>query len=227
METRLNIGCGMTPTPGWRNYDNSPSVRISRSSLFTKLLKGAGLLEGQQRDYIAFCRKHDIRWANAVRSIPEPADSVGVIYSSHMLEHLDRDEAKAFLANAMRALRPGGFIRLALPDLRHHIDDYLSTGDGDRFIANIHVCRPRARGFKAQIRSLLVGERHHLWMYDSASLIRLLEEAGFEDARRRPPGQTGISDPGPLNLREREGESVYVEARKPSALTAIPERAAA
>ena len=30
MPVRLNIGCGMAPTPGWLNYDNSPSVWLAR-----------------------------------------------------------------------------------------------------------------------------------------------------------------------------------------------------
>lgn len=29
-----------------------------------------------------------------------------------------------------------------------------------------------------------------------------------------PPGETTVLKPGPLNLREREEESVYVEARR-------------
>ena len=28
--TRVNVGCGMTPTRGWRNFDNSPSLKLAR-----------------------------------------------------------------------------------------------------------------------------------------------------------------------------------------------------
>jgi hypothetical protein len=44
-------------------------------------------------------------------------------------------------------------------------------------------------------------------------LIRLLEAHGFCGAKELPPGETAIPDAGPLNLRERETESIYVEAR--------------
>ena len=27
---KINIGCGDTPTKGWRNYDNSWSVRLAK-----------------------------------------------------------------------------------------------------------------------------------------------------------------------------------------------------
>ena len=49
-------------------------------------------------------------------------------------------------------------------------------------------------------------------MYDAASLVRAVEQAGFRDASAVPPGTTRIFEPGALDLREREGESVFVEA---------------
>jgi hypothetical protein len=56
-------------------------------------------------------------------------------------------------------------------------------------------------------------------MYAASSLIRLLERHGFGDARELPAGQTTIPDPGPLDLREREEESVYVEAEAAKGVT--------
>ena len=52
-------------------------------------------------------------------------------------------------------------------------------------------------------------------MYDGASLSRLMSEAGFADLKVLEAGRTSIPDPGDLNLREREAESVYVEGPKP------------
>jgi hypothetical protein len=51
-------------------------------------------------------------------------------------------------------------------------------------------------------------------MYDAASLIRLLERHGFLGAKKLPPGETTIADPGALNLPEWGDESVYVEAKR-------------
>jgi hypothetical protein len=42
-----------------------------------------------------------------------------------------------------------------------------------------------------------------------------MSEAGFADMKVLEAGRTSIADPGDLNLREREAESVYVEGRKP------------
>jgi len=64
-------------------------------------------------------------------------------------------------------------------------------------------------------RALLVGDRHHAWMYDGRSLSRLLADHGFLGPGVLAPGETTIADPGALDLCERADESVYVEARKP------------
>jgi hypothetical protein len=63
-----------------------------------------------------------------------------------MLEHLDRHEARLFLAEAMRVLRPGGVLRLAVPDIRQLVQNYMTTGDADEFVASTLMCVPLPRG---------------------------------------------------------------------------------
>ena len=113
---RLNIGCGMSPTPGWRNLDNSLSVRLSKYVGSSVLLK-MKLIDTPSLRYIEFCKLHNIKWANASKRIPADSGEVEVIYSSHMLEHMDRFEAALFLREAHRVLRPGGIIRIVVPDI--------------------------------------------------------------------------------------------------------------
>jgi hypothetical protein len=132
-----------------------------------------------------------------------------------MIEHLDRAEACAFLAEVMRVLQPGGVIRLAAPDLSLLVRAYLGDRDADCFVSGIHMGLDRPRGLRAWARWTLVGPRHHLWMYDGESLAKMLSEAGFEHAAVVPPGSTLIPEPGQLDLQERAAESVYVEALKP------------
>lgn len=73
---------------------------------------------------------------------------------------------------------------------------------------------PRERGRQRLIQRL-VGFRGHRWMYDATSVMRLLESSGFADVGVVGPGETNIPDVGELDLREREEESIYAEARKP------------
>lgn len=173
------------------------------------------VLGHQSADLVTLAQRGDIRFANAIARIPCPAGTASAVYSSHMIEHLDRAEARAFLAEVMRVLRPGGVVRLAAPDLSRLVRNYVSTGDADEFVASTHMGLARPAGLRAWANWMLVGPRHHLWMYDGDSLLRLLGEAGFKDAAVMPPGSTRISGPGQLDLRERADESVYAEAVRP------------
>ena len=122
--------------------------------------------------------------------------------------------AVAFLKEAKRVLRSGGIIRLVVPDLRKLVDKYVESEDADTFLEDAYLAPPKARTLLGRLRSFLIGERHHHWMYDGPSLCRLLEANGFAHASVLPPGETRIPAPGPLDLRERASESVFVEAEK-------------
>lgn len=208
---RCNIGCGQTPTAGWRNFDNSASVRLARIPVLPWILCQSGMLAAGQYAFIQFARSQSLEYADAVKGLPFARGTVDVIYSSHMFEHLDRDEASAFLDEAMRVLRPGGILRLVVPDIAKHIDEYSESKDADAFLASTHLARPRPKSVGERLRMLFVGTRHHQWMYDGSSLSKLLSSKGFRNVRILPPGETSISDPGSLDLRERADESVYVE----------------
>ncbi len=212
---KVNVGCGQSPTQGWTNIDNSFSLRLAAWPTLVKLAASAGLLARQQLDFIEFARRSNIAWADAATALPFPDDSVDAMYSSHMLEHLDRNEAVSFLASAKRALRPGGVIRLVVPDLRLLIDSYLRTGSADHFVESTLLAASKPQTPVQRLSSMVVGGRHHHWMYDAASLCELLTRAGFAEAAMVPAGTTRIPDPGELDLRERESESLYVEAIKP------------
>lgn len=168
-----------------------------------------------QYDFIEFCRTAGIEHANAARRLPLASRSVDVVYACHMLEHLDRADAAAFLAEARRVLTSGGVLRIAVPDLERMIAGYSRTRDADAFVAQSMLGRARARSVRERLSLTFAGDPGHKWMYDARSLVRLLTEAGFVDAAPRRAGETTIPDPGPLDLRERESETLYVEARRP------------
>jgi SAM-dependent methyltransferase len=212
---RVNIGCGATPTEGWINLDNSVAVRAARRPVLLHGLRLAGVLSGESLDLAAAARAENIQWADAVQRIPLPGGSAEAIYSAHMIEHLDRDEARRFLAEVRRVLRPAGIVRLAAPDLRLLVDEYMRSDDADEFMARTYLAQSRPAGVAGRVRSAVVGPRHHLWMYDGKSLTGLLRQAGFDQVTVLEPGETTIANPGCLDLKERAEESVYVEAVNP------------
>ncbi|HWD20738.1 MAG TPA: methyltransferase domain-containing protein [Verrucomicrobiae bacterium] len=65
---------------------------------------------------------HDLR-----RPLPFADAVFAAVYSSHVLEHFSRPDATAFMAECHRVLRPGGVVRVAVPDLEMIARLYLQT----------------------------------------------------------------------------------------------------
>ncbi len=59
------------------------------------------------------------------RGLPLPDGSCDVVYSSHVIEHFDRDGARRFLAECRRVLKPRGIVRVVAPDLEGIARAYL------------------------------------------------------------------------------------------------------
>jgi SAM-dependent methyltransferase len=209
---RANVGCGATPTPGWVNLDNSPTVRLASIPVVGAIVSNLPI--GAQR--LRFLREalvKGVRWATATR-LPFQTASMEVVYSSHMLEHLAREDAQLFLVEAHRVLRPGGVLRIVVPDLKKLVAQYVESGDADGLIDGMLMAPPPRGTFESRLRLGLFGHRGHAWMYDEGSLVATLRKVGFQDVRAVPPGESRIAEPGALNLAERALESLYVEATR-------------
>ena len=65
-------------------------------------------------------RFHDLR-----TPLPFPGNYADAIYCSHFLEHLDVKKADKFLSECLRCLKPGGVLRVVVPDFERMAKDYL------------------------------------------------------------------------------------------------------
>lgn len=65
---------------------------------------------------------HDLR-----AGIPFPDEEFEVVYLSHLLEHIPRSSVAPFLRECCRVLKPGGTIRIAVPDLEQIARAYLQA----------------------------------------------------------------------------------------------------
>jgi len=59
------------------------------------------------------------------KGIPFPNDRFDALYHSHLLEHFTREDGKFFLRECFRVLRPGGVLRVVVPDLEQIVRSYL------------------------------------------------------------------------------------------------------
>lgn len=80
---------------------------------------------------------------NLLSGIPFPDNSFDLVYHSHVLEHFSKEDGKRLIEECCRVLRPGGIIRIAIPNLEEIAKNYLKylelsdqNPDNSEFSAN-------------------------------------------------------------------------------------------
>jgi SAM-dependent methyltransferase len=68
--------------------------------------------------------QHDLR-----RPLPFQDASFDAVYHSHVLEHLTPDDGERLLQECVRVLRPGGILRIVVPDLEAIARAYIAAVD--------------------------------------------------------------------------------------------------
>lgn len=63
--------------------------------------------------------------ANLLEGFPFPDARFAVVYHSQVLEHFPKDRALPFIRECHRVLRPGGLLRVVVPDLGDIVREYL------------------------------------------------------------------------------------------------------
>jgi SAM-dependent methyltransferase len=79
-------------------------------------------------DYVSF--SPFVRQANLLETLLFDSNSISLVYSSHFLEHIPFNQVPSFLKECYRVLKPGGVIRLVLPDFEEMCREYLTQLDG-------------------------------------------------------------------------------------------------
>jgi predicted SAM-dependent methyltransferase len=98
-------------------------------------------------------------------------NSVELIYSSHMLEHLNYEDAKSALKLWYSKLIDGGILRLAVPDFEAICKRYIYTGNINELLHSI--CGSQKHDFD-----------YHYNVFDETRLRNLLLEAGFKSVSK-------------------------------------------
>lgn len=142
------------------------------------------------------------------------------IFSEHTLEHLSYAEVAKVLAECRRILKPGGTIRVIVPDLSIFVEHYVSNDETWFRDWECEVLKPRGRSMisKMEALSFVTQEYGHRSAWDFATMERFLASAGFTEIRRCAfrEGRDAhlIQD---KDTRDRTMVSLYAEARKPGA----------
>lgn len=62
---------------------------------------------------------------NLLKGIPFRNNQFDVIYHSQVLEHFPKEKAPSFVGECFRVLKPGGIMRVVVPDLENIVNEYL------------------------------------------------------------------------------------------------------
>jgi len=155
--------------------------------------------------------------ADLRRGLPLEQDSVDYAVSVHALPELSYPELVPALCELRRVLKPGGVLRLVLPDFDRTIDAY-RNGDGAFF--KVPADELRSAGGRFVAHALWFGYTRSLFTLDFTA--ELLTKAGFERVCRCAHRQTASPFGRIVELDNRPEESLYLEASKPRPAPARP-----
>ena len=144
-----------------------------------------------------------------LEGLPLDDASIDYIVSIHALPELTYPQLEPALVELRRVLRPGGVLRLSLPDLERAIRAYLDRDAGYFLIPDDDV---RSLGGKLIVQLTWYGYSRSMYTFDF--IEELLYRAGFSRVVRSAYRQTTSNRAGITELDNRERESMFVEALK-------------
>lgn len=180
--------------------------RKLRGNNVIKLELGAGFKKGSGGWTTVAFDGADINY-DLRKGIPLPDNSVDVLYSSHMLEHIQYKHLLSFLAECLRVLKPGGEFSVCVPNTRLYIEAYIEG----RMFRERDTFYPPAMvdtgSLMDQLNYVAYLGNEHAYMFDEENLINTLKKGGFANAEIRE------FEPE-LDIEWRDYESIYAVASK-------------
>lgn len=109
----------------------------------------------------------------SMTTLPFKDNEVDLIYSSHVVEYFDREQVESLLKEWHRVLKPGGTLRVAVPDFSKMAELYtLGEYEVDSFLGLLYG--------KMKMESDTI---YHKTVYDFKSLSTVLQSSGFKNCR--------------------------------------------
>jgi predicted SAM-dependent methyltransferase len=184
--TKLNFGCGHFALEGWTNTDGGDGK-------FWIAPPNPKVIKLNVWDFLHHC----------------PDQVAEFIISEQFFEHFDRQEGHRMLREWFRILKPGGVVRIQMPDLEKEVRLYLGQLEGVTWEKDLlphklsHVqgtCDPYGKLLQDEqyLPSMLLNNSMHMdghrFLYDFETITQSLTMAGFCDVKREKFGQSVHSD---------------------------------
>jgi SAM-dependent methyltransferase len=153
-------------------------------------------------------------WLDLRRGLPFPSNCADSIYSTHVFEHFYPNELEALLRECFRVLKPGGGIRLIVPNLASAITAYKQNRKAwfpDAFPRHFDSLGGRFSNF-------VFCDGQHRTAFDLSYMEEVLQSAGFRDVEESSEGCSRLygENVPPFELGDSTElpHSLYVEAFK-------------
>jgi len=175
----LHVGCGPRIAKGFENLD---FYTLSPQALRLPI------------------RRHDLRYP-----LPYPDASFKGAFTEHVMEHLFSHEVVAVMSEFRRVLKPGGVLRVTVPDLGKYIRFYSGASSPGEF----------QRHYRSGCEALwaLTQCWGHVSCWDAETMIRVLQQVGFTSVTEVSFGK-GANPDLIIDDPEKAWETLYVEAIK-------------
>jgi predicted SAM-dependent methyltransferase len=141
--------------------------------------------------------------------LPIDSDSLDYAVSIHSLPEIPFAELVPALQELRRVLKPGGVLRIALPDLDRGIEAYQR-----RDTSYFKVPDEDAKSVGAKFVTQMIWYGYSRSLFTHEFIAEQLEKAGFSRVHHCSFKQTASSHPEIVDLDNREKESLFVEAVK-------------
>lgn len=170
----------------------------------TNVIEGWDNLDIEPRDGAIVC--------NLAEPLNYKENSVDIIFTEHVIEHLKKDDGYNLLKECYRVLKPGGGIRVGWPDLHKLMVAYKKE---DQEFKNFVLPYIENNLFKSwdEIFSDCLFSWDHEYAYTSDHMQDILKLIGFNKVKVKSFGK---SDVGIYHDVRDDPATTYVECIKPA-----------
>lgn len=153
---------------------------------------------------------------NLAAGLPFRDGSADLMHCEDFIDQLELDQARSFLGECHRILKPGGVIRILTPDLEKLAQLYLHDRERLQALWTEHVAVPLQTGTVGEIFNTGMRFAGHTFLYDGETFINVAATCGFE-ARRVHYQQSEVPELRGLDLRSPENAlSMYFDCYRVS-----------
>lgn len=132
-------------------------------------------------DYLP--RRINVYRLDITKRMPFKKNTFDLIYSEHLIEHVNLNSAAYFLSECFRVLKPGGKIRICTPDINFLFSLFMNKNELSRNYVDWFIDENRNSHLNNNIYviNMFFSSWGHKFIYDANSLKSILLDSGFKD----------------------------------------------